>query len=305
MPDPERKSISASEAAALFNASPYITRWMLWHRFANGVDISGGDDSRKMWGRLFQHTVIQQVAREKKLEVIANADDTYVRKGFFGCTRDATIICPDRGPGALEIKCVFDFRVWAESWRSGEYVPRQNEIQLQTQMAVGDGETPYNWGIIAVWVCGSPLYYFERKPIKELWLEMGAEAQLFFESVRDKIEPDAVGELCEAPLVARLYPQIAAAKEIDLSTDPDHVKTSEDVSMYQYHKELVSGNESLADKLRLKLLALAQDAERVKLPCGVYYRVAKSGKGKKIIPYVPEHPLPPPPPKGEIILAAG
>jgi hypothetical protein len=39
VPDRTLKTISATEAPALFNASPYVTRWMLWQRFANGMDI--------------------------------------------------------------------------------------------------------------------------------------------------------------------------------------------------------------------------------------------------------------------------
>jgi hypothetical protein len=310
MPDPDRKTISASEAPALWNASPYVTRWMLWQKFANGVDIDNGEEhSRMSWGKKMQPLIAAQVAQDKKLEVIPNADDTYVRRRRLGCTRDATIICPDRGAGALEIKCVFDYKIWAEKWGNGEVVPREYEIQLQTQMYVGDGDErdwrwKYDWGLIAVWVCAD-LYYFERKPIHDLWKELDLKSCAFFDDIDEGREPDAFGAECEAPFIKSLFPDVTPAKELDFSADYDHVKTSEDVSMYQYHKDLVAGNCAPAERLRLKLLALARDAERVKLPCGVSYRIKKSGKGKTIIPYVPDRPLPPPPPKGETILAAG
>jgi hypothetical protein len=61
----------------------------------------------------------------------------------------------------------------------------------------------------------------------------------------------------------------------------------------------------VAEEKRLKLLALAKDASFVKLPCGVNYSLRKSGKGKTIVPYIPERPLPPPPPKEGNILHAG
>lgn len=313
MPDPTRKTISASEAAALWNASPYLTRWMLWQRFANGVDISGADDARKSWGRKMQPLIIQQVAADKKLEVIPNVSDTYVRRGLFGCTRDAVIICPDRGPGALEIKCVFDYRIWATEWRGGDHVPRHNDIQLQTQMYVGEGNISldgidftigdYKWGMIAAWVCGD-IYYFERKPIAKLQDDMQRSAVEFFASVSLGREPDAFGAACEADLIRELFP-LEPGKELDFSDDPDHVKTSESVSMYQTHKDIADANKGPMESLRLKLLAVARDAEFVKLPCGVSFRIKKSGKGKTIVPYVPDRPLPPPPPKTQPILAGG
>ena len=103
-----------------------------------------------------------QAAEDLKLEVRPNADDTYHRRGLLGCTRDATIICPDRGPGALETKCIFDYRTWMADWGGGAFVPKPHEIQLQQQLLVGDGDdgfaaegSPYDWGVIAAWVAGA------------------------------------------------------------------------------------------------------------------------------------------------------
>lgn len=301
MPDSERKTISASEAPALFNASPYMTRWMLWHKFAKHATFAKEEDSRMRWGTDMQPLITKRVAEEKKLEVVPNWANNYVRRGKFGCTRDAEIICPDRGPGALEIKCVFDFKQWMEKWGGGKTVPREYEIQLQTQMMVGDGTVPYDWGTFAVWVCGGELVYFDRMPIFDFLRELEAEANSFIDSVQAGEEPPAFGAICEAPLVRALFPDIEDQKVLDLSDDPDHVKSSEDVSMYRYAKETASGNKKVEEGLRIKLLALAGDAEFVKLPCGVAYRVTKSGKGKTIAPLVPDVPSAPPPPKDNIL----
>lgn len=304
MPDPERKTISATEVPALFNASPYITKWMLYHKFASGMNIDSEPNERMNWGTKMQPLILAQVAEDKKLEVIPNIDDTYIRRGLIGCTRDATIICPDRGPGALEIKCVFDYRVWATNWQGGNHVPRHNEIQLQTQMYVGDcppgWDRPrtFEWGMIAVWVCAE-LHYFERVPINSLWSDMVIEADCFFADVGKKNEPDAFGVSVEAPFITAMYP-LVAGKELDLSNDPAHVKTSQDVSMYQTQKDMAAGNKRVTEELRIKLLALARDAQLVRLPCGVNYRVQKSGSGKTIVPFIPE--VLSPPPQGEVNL---
>jgi predicted phage-related endonuclease len=206
VPDRTLKTISATEAPALFNASPYVTRWMLWQRFANGMDIDSRADARMNWGRKLQPLILEQVAEEMRLEVRPNNEDAYMRRGLLGCTRDATIICPDRGPGAVETKCVFDYRTWMADWNGGKQPPRHHEIQLQQQMLVGDeGGESYRWGLLVAWVAGE-LHYFERAPVKDLWAPLYQEAERFFADVQAKREPEPFGAPVELPLLAQLFP---------------------------------------------------------------------------------------------------
>jgi hypothetical protein len=288
MPDPDRKTISATESPGLFGVSPYVTRWMLWHRFAHGVELDVEANSRMRWGRLLQPLILDQAVKDLRLEIKPNADDTYVRRGLLGCTRDATIICPDRGPGALETKCVFDYRDWMVDWQGGKAAPRHFEIQLQQQMAVGDGERtdPYTWGVIAVWVAGD-LHYYERERIPELWLKLGEAAGEFFAAVRDGKEPDPFGVPIELPWLTKLLPT-RKGKVIDLSGDPAADKHAEAASMYLYHKDQESGGKRAAEALRAKLLALAGDAEEVLLPGRVKIRIGGNEKSKRLSVYVPD-----------------
>ena len=278
---------------------------MLYQKFANGENIDKPADERMNWGKLMQPLIIEQVARERGLEVIPN-NETYVRRGLLGCTRDATIIAPGIGPGALEIKCVFDYRVWMTKWNGGKTVPREIEIQLQQQMFVGDGDDGlfrggYNWGLIAVWVCAD-LYYFERKPVLEFWDDLQRRAIGFFSDVRSKREADPFGAAVELPLLAKLFPT-EPDKVLDLSADPNHVTTAEQVSMYVHLKSEATGCTAAAERSRIELLALAKDAELVLLPCGVSYRVKKSGRGKTIDAYIPETPTAAP--VGANVMAGG
>jgi len=270
---------------------------MLWQRFANGIEPQREESSRMDWGKAMQPLIVKRVAEERKLEVFPNGE-TYVRRGLLGCTRDAMIISPDHGPGALEIKCVFDYDQWGRKWKGGTEVPREIEIQLQQQMCVGNGEFQFAWGLIVVWVCAD-LYYFERKPVIDLWTRLNKEAEAFLISVSRNEEPDPFGTAVELPLLMQLYPT-RPDSVLDLSADPDHVKTSQDVSMFKTMKEQASGPASVAEGLRIKLLALAKDYAFIKLPCGVSYRVKKSGRGKTIEPFIPDVPSAPPPPKHDI-----
>jgi YqaJ-like viral recombinase domain len=289
MPDNEQLTISATESPALFGVSPYITKWMLWHRFSNGRSLDTEKSNRMDWGKKMEPIIREQVAKEMRLEVVPN-EERYIRRNNLGCTRDATIICPDRGPGALEIKCVFDYASWMQKWNGGKMVPRHIEIQLQQQCFVGDESGPYQWGLIVAW-CAAELYYFERKPIPKLWVNLACEAEEFFRSIAAKEEPDPFGSPIEIPWLTEMFPTIKDSV-LDLSADPDHVKTSEKVSMYKYLKEQEAGGKSGAEKLRAELLSLARDHELVLLPCGVNFKVQRAGTGKSIKVYVPDIPLP-------------
>lgn len=285
MPDPILQTISATEASGLWNVSPYVTRWMLWQRFAKGVDLNSEANSRMSWGTKMQPLIIQQAAEDLKFEVIPNADDSYMRRGLLGCTRDATIICPDRGPGALETKCVFDYRTWMADWDGGNAPPKQHEIQLQQQMLVG-GEQSYNWGVIAAWVAGD-VYYFERTPIVNLWDRLNDEARIFFDSVIAKQEPDPFGAPIEVEWLTKLFPT-ERGKVIDLSADDGASVHADAARAYVIAKEGENAGKRIAEPLRAKLLALAKDAEEVWLPGAIKVTIGGNEKSKRLKVYIPE-----------------
>lgn len=273
MPDPHKQTISATQAPALFNVSPYYTRWMLWQNFAKGMPLDSDEDVRMSWGKKLQPLVLEHAAAELRLEVRPN-NEQYERRGRLGCSRDAIVICPDRGPGALETKCVFDYGVWMRDWAGGKSPPRHHEIQLQQQMLVADGEgsEPYRWGVLAAWVCGE-VYYFERKPITDLWRKLESEAATFFDEVNAKREPDPFGAPVELPWLAELLPAIEG-KVIDLSGEAGADKIVEKVQQYEHLKASSAAESKAADKIKAELLALAKDAEEVILPDGVRLRVS-------------------------------
>jgi hypothetical protein len=153
--------------------------------------------------------------------------------------------------------------------------------------------------LLAVWVCAD-IYYFERRKIDDLWITLLRECGDFLKSIRTRDEPDPFGAAVELPLLTQLFPT-RPDSVLDLSADPDHIKTSQDVSMFKTMKEQASGSASVAEGLRVKLLALAKDYAFIKLPCGVSYRVKKSGRGKTIDPFVPDVPSAPPPPKHDVV----
>lgn len=279
MPDQLRKTVSATEVPALWNVSPWMTRWLLYRRFHDGVDISSPPNERMNWGLRLQPAIIEQAARDLKFEVRPNSDDRYHRRGSVGCTRDAEIICPDRGPGALETKCVFDYRDWMEKWGGGEFVPRHYEIQNQVQMMVGDTDgEPYRWGVIAAWVAGE-VHYFERAPIPELWADVETEAARFLASVRDGDEPDPFGAPMELPFLSLI--EHVAGKSIE----SDDVSLAQMAVAYAETGDIVSAANKRREEIKAKLLAAAGDAGEIRFNDGTVVSVkTQSRAGYEVKP---------------------
>lgn len=290
MPDPDRKSLSATESPALFGASPYLTEWMLYMKFAEGLDIEPDSHSRMDWGSKIQPLVLEQVRDDKKLEVHANEGAHYDRLGYLGCTRDAKIICPDRGPGSLEIKCVFDFRSWATTWDGGRTVPRHYEIQLQQQMYVGDtqgGGYGHLWGLIAVWCCAE-MHYFEREPDNELWVQLTTRAQRFFDNVAARREPDPFGSLVELPFMRERWKPIAESTLDRREATDENAHLLERAALYASLDASAKADEKEAEKIKAELLAIAKDRETVWLPHGANFKIKRHGNGRRVVVFIPE-----------------
>lgn len=277
MPDPAGQTISASQAAALWNKSPYLTRWMLWQHFAKGMSLDKEGDARMSWGLKLEPLIIAEAAADLKLEVRPNQPQAYVSRGRFGCTRDAEIIAPDLGPGALECKCVFDFRTWMQDWDGGKRVPAHYEIQLQTQLYVGDGREPYRWGAFAVWVAGE-VHYFRREPAEGLWADMEREAEAFFAAVEACEEPDPFGASVELPFLTNLPRR---GDVIDLSEEANAKEIAEAARMFDAESARARGVGRSRDHFKAQLLAALGEASEAILYGGIRVKVRQDD--------VPEH----------------
>lgn len=290
MPDPTRKTISATEASALFEVSPYTTPWMLYRNFKYGDEAFELENPRMSWGKKLEPLILQQAAQDLKLEVRPNAGadgkQVYVRNGLLGCTRDAEIICPDRGPGVCEVKCVFDYRTWMTDWTGGNSVPRNYEIQVQTQMKVGDGRKSYGWGVFAVWIAGEVIY-FERKPVPDFWKALDIEAKRFFDNVAAGNEPEPFGTPREFPLLDIAFP-IDETTELDLREGEDGLEAAEQVRMMEYHRTHRLSHTKGEDKLKALLRVKAKTCGKLLLPHGINVKFKRNKLGVGVKAYIPK-----------------
>jgi len=265
MPDKNRATISATQSPALFNASPYITRWMLY-RFLKGDDIEQPASDRMDWGIKLQPLVLEQAARDLKLEVTPNEQSVYVaHPGLrLGYTADAAIVCPDRGRGTVESKCVFDYGVWMRDWNGGKTPPHHYELQLQHQLLVGDGHARFDWGVIAAWVCGE-MHYFERRRDEIASNAIVAASSQMFDDVANNREPSPFGAEIEAPLLTALFP-VAGDKVLDLTAHADAHKWADLARMFADFGQQANFYDKARAAAKLQLQALMTDSVKLLLP---------------------------------------
>lgn len=281
MPDTSRSTISATEMSGLLGVSPYITRWMLFQRFAKGIEAPGPDHNRLDWGTKMEPLLLEQAAVDLRLEVKTNrqpdGSQIYLRRGLLGCSRDADIYDPQRGPGALETKCCFDYKILMQEWDGGKTPPRQHEIQLQQQMYVGDGKKPYEWGTIALW-CGGDMTYFHRKPMLDLWKTFEDEARKFFDDVIAGTEPEPFGSPVEIPLLKIIFdkPTGEVLKAVDLLGEVEATKLAQRVADADYQRVVRLSAEKFEKETQAKLLGLIKDADELELPQGIRVKVNRS-----------------------------
>jgi len=274
MPDPKRQTISATEMSGLLGVSPYVTKWMLFQRFAKGIEAPGPDHNRLDWGTKMEPLLLEQAAADLHLEVTTNrkpdGSQVYMRRGLLGCSRDADIYDPQRGPGALETKCCFDYKILMQEWDGGKTPPRQHEIQLQQQMYVGNGVKPFEWGVIALW-CGGDMTYFQRKPMPDLWATFEDEAQQFFDDILAGREPEPFGSPVEVPLLKQIFakPTGEIINAVEKFGEVEATRLAQAVVDADYQRTVRLAAEKAEEGTKAKLLGLLKDADEIELPQGI------------------------------------
>lgn len=259
MPDPSRSTISASQVAALWGASPYVTRWMLYHWARGTVSLDEPENVRMEMGLRFEAAILDLAARELRLDVTQNAENRYRRHESIrlGCTVDSLVTDPALGVGIVEAKNV-DSMVWRQDWNETA-APKHIEIQLQAQMLVLGA----SWGAIAALVGGNRFLLYRREPNRRLWASMEAQVRAFWDEVEAEREPSPAGIERELRLLDHLYPKADPHKVIHLDDDHD---AAELVEAYALARKARRQAEADVEATKTLIGAMLQDAKYLYVP---------------------------------------
>ncbi len=173
------QDVSSTEVSALFNMSPYLTKFELYHIKKEGQIVEIEDNDRMKWGRRLEDVIAAGFAEDNGL--ILRKKTEYMRHGQcrrMGASFDYEIVgyidghpkqnalyaetFRKHGNGLLEIKKV-DYLIYRDQWDKEE-APAHIEFQVQQQMEVSD----LNWTVICPLVAGNELKDFIRLRDREM-----------------------------------------------------------------------------------------------------------------------------------------
>lgn len=175
--------VGASEVAALFGCSPWLTHFELWHRKSgaiatpdfNAVTDGSPENERVYWGVKLEAVVIEAACERWGYRMLDAPGRLSNGRGLGGHP-DARVMCPTRGRGILEVKMA-DWLV-AKQW--GDEPPAHYLLQSQTYQGLDHAD----WGDVIVLVGGNELRRFQYQFRPVIYADIEARVANFWESVR-------------------------------------------------------------------------------------------------------------------------
>jgi predicted phage-related endonuclease len=252
--------VGASECAALFDASPFLTKFELWHRRKgniaipefNAINDDGTPESERVYWGIRLEAAIIEAAVERYGYTIEGRDKRLANGNGLGGHPDAIAICPQRGRGILEIKTA-DWLV-RKSW--GEEPPLHYLLQSQAYQGLAGVE----WGDVLVLVGGNKLERFQYEFRPKIYIEIEKRVAAFWRSI-EADEPPPADYTRDLDSIKQLYGE-QGERTVDLQTDnraaaaaAEYLAAAEQVKEAQARKDAAQAE--LFDKLQDASFALA------------------------------------------------
>ena len=174
--------VGASEVAALFDASPWLTHFELWHRKCGSIAtpefnavVDGTPENERVYFGVKLEPVIVEAACERWGYVPLDTPHQLDNGSGLGGHPDKLVTCPERGRGILEVKTA-DWLV-AKKW--GDEPPLHYLLQSQSYQ----GLAKVTWGDVIVLVGGNQLVRFQYDFRPKIYSEIEARVAAFWRSI--------------------------------------------------------------------------------------------------------------------------
>jgi predicted phage-related endonuclease len=169
--------VGASEVAALFDCSPWLTHFELWHRRAGNIatpDFAG--DERMRWGVLLEPIIVAEACERYGWEPVETPKRLSNGKGLGGHPDQYVRRLSDGKIGVVEAKAVD----WLQVKKWGEEPPLNYLLQPQTYCGLGKTE----WCAIVGLVGGNELRKWDYDFRPALFAQIEARVVEFWQSVK-------------------------------------------------------------------------------------------------------------------------
>lgn len=243
------EDITSTESGALFDLSPYVTEFELYHR-KKDKDLGIIEDNERMrWGRRLEDVIAQGVAEDMDIKV--RRLKSYFRHSTvagMGTSCDYEIINHPKGPGVMEIKNV-DGLIFNQQWTQDE-APDHIEVQFQHQLEVLDRD----WGLIVALVGGNQPVIIERERDREVGEGLCEAIETFWKRIAAGIEP-TVDFMRDAQFINKLYSS-AGHETLDAQDD---VTLTNLLAEYKQISSDLRNVEAMKDAKKAEILMMIGD----------------------------------------------
>lgn len=181
--------VGASEVAALFDASPYLTAFELWHRKKGTISTpdfmaEGAPNNERIEAGIRLEPAIIQWACDRWGYQRREAPTHLSNGNGLGGHPDSLVTCPERGDGLIEVKTAD----WLIRKKWGEEPPLHYLLQAQSYAGLAGAA----WCDVVVLVGGNQLERFTYEFRPKIYADIERRVAEFWQSVRanDPPKPD-------------------------------------------------------------------------------------------------------------------
>lgn len=251
--------ITSTEISALFNCSPYTTRFELWHRKHDKTVVELEPNDRLRWGTRLQDSIAAGIAEDNGWKI--RKMDEYIRMDGerLGASFDFAIeeIDGAKVNGLLEIKNV-DALIFRDGWiLDGDNMEAPPHIELQAQQQLLVSNADFNY--IGALVGGNRVVLMKREPDLSIQKAILKANDDFWKSIKEGEMPEPDFER-DAEFIIAMNSHAEPGKVIDVKDTPAILSL---VELYLMLSAKMKEAKEKKDALKAEILTHIGDAEKV------------------------------------------
>lgn len=180
------RDLTSTEIAALFDASPYVTKYELWHRKRSEQVVEIEPNERMVWGNRLEPAIAQGIAQDEGWEISRATEYIRDETRRLGASFDYWVGNPKRA--LLEVKNI-DGLAFRDGWIVVDdevEAPVHIELQVQQQLMLSELEEGYIGGLVA----GNRKTLLRRKPDPAVQERIVEKAHDFWLSIAENRPPE-------------------------------------------------------------------------------------------------------------------
>lgn len=268
--------LTSTSIPALFNASPYLSRFECWHRIVNGVNVEIEQNDSMRWGSRLEPVIAMGIAEDEGWQIRKKPEYMRLVDHRIGSSFDYET----DAPALLEIKSVSS-RAFRQGWRETEFgleAAPHIEIQVQVECLVSGLGVCY----IGALTDNDQVHVLRREFQPDVGEAIIAEARKFFSA--GEPAPDFARD--SEFIAKRLFGFSAEGKSVD--ADEEIASLCREYAGYKSAARVAEDN---AEAARAKLFMRIGDAERIEAED--FYALARTTKETVVASFTrkPSRPL--------------